>query len=114
MGSNQRRGKREEGRTSEKSEEKERDQGAEGETLYSRPSDRYVKRGKVTERKTEEEQKERNRKRAPNPATPDHLVASYDPHGSYSGPLFNLFIYMCKVTSYILHSPPYDMIKISN
>ena len=26
--------------------------------------------------------KERNRERVPNPATPDHLLASYDPHGS--------------------------------
>ena len=39
------------------------------------------------ERKTEE--KETNRERDPNPVALDHLVASYDPYGSYGGPILN-------------------------
>ena len=42
-------------------------------------------RGRRTERKAEKEQ--RNRDWVPNPAAPDYLVASYDPHGSYGGPI---------------------------
>ena len=34
----------------------------------------------------DEEQKENNRERVPNPAELDHLVTSYDLHGSYVGP----------------------------
>ena len=40
------------------------------------------RKGKQTKK-----EKERNRERDPNPATLDHLVASYDPHGSYGGPI---------------------------
>ena len=34
----------------------------------------------------QKEEKERNKERAPNPATLDYSVASYEPHGSYGGP----------------------------
>ena len=37
--------------------------------------------------KRKKEQKERNRERAPNPITLDHLAASYDSHGSYVDPI---------------------------
>ena len=52
-------GKREEGKTSEKNEEKERDRDPKGETLYPIPGN-----DNDYERKTEE----RNRERVPNPA----------------------------------------------
>ena len=37
--------------------------------------------------KQRKEQKERNRDQTPNPSTLGHLVASYDPYGSYGGPI---------------------------
>ena len=36
------------------------------------------------------QEKERNRDRDHNSATLDHSVASYDPHGSYGGPILKL------------------------
>ena len=35
----------------------------------------------------EEKNEERNRERVPNPATPDYVVASYEPHDSYGEPI---------------------------
>ena len=35
----------------------------------------------------QKKEKKRNRERVPNPATPDHMVDSYDPHGSYGLPI---------------------------
>ena len=37
--------------------------------------------------KQKKEQNEINRERVPYPITPDHLVASFEPLGSYSGPI---------------------------
>ena len=74
VGAHQYQRKKEEGGTCEKSEEKERGRGTEGETLYPSPGNWCPKRGKRTEWKTEKEHKERNRERVTNPATPDHLM----------------------------------------
>ena len=45
----------------------------------------FAKKGKRAKQKTETEQI-RNREQVPNPATPDHLVASYYSYGLYRGP----------------------------
>ena len=66
-----------EGQVRRKKNEWDRD--TEGEIPNPSPGNRCTKRGKTTEQKTEE----KNREQVPNPANPDHLVASYDPHGSY-------------------------------
>ena len=42
------------------------------------------RKGKQTKK-----EKERNRERDPNPATLNHLIASYDPHGSCDGYILN-------------------------
>ena len=59
----------------------ERDRGTEGETLCPIPGNWCAHRRRRTEQKAEK--KERNKERAPNLATPGHLVASYNLYGSY-------------------------------
>ena len=55
---------------------------AQGETL---PHPRRLMRILGIKNRREDRREERNRERVPNPATPDHLVASYNPYGSYGG-----------------------------
>ena len=49
------------------------------------PTPTLVTGALIGEEKQKKDDKERNRERVRNPATLDHLVASYDPHGSYGG-----------------------------
>ena len=72
----------------------ERDRGTQGETPNPVPGNSQEMQSRTENRR---EQKERNRELVPNPATPDHSVASYDTHGSHGEP--NL------LTPY--HYPPY-------
>ena len=72
--------KRQEGKTSEKNEDKESDQATEDETSYSNPGNGCAHRGRRTQQKTEIVKK---MERVLNPVTLDHSVASYDPEGSY-------------------------------
>ena len=66
-----------EGKKSEKNEEKERDRGTEGETpTPSRTTVALI--GDEEQNGKQERKKERNKERAPNPATLDHTVATYD------------------------------------
>ena len=44
----------------------------------------------IGDEKQKKEQKERNREEAPNLATLNHLVTSYDPHGSYGGTWYRM------------------------
>ena len=66
---------------------KEKDRGTKSETTNPIPSNWCAHRGWRTGRKTEERKKKKNREWTTNPATPDHLVRSYDPRGSYGGPI---------------------------
>ena len=73
------------GKKSEKSEEKERDQGTEGKTPNPTLGNWCTHRGWRTEQK-----KKKKQEWVPNPATLDHSVASYNVKGSYGEPiLFN-------------------------
>ena len=68
----QRLGKRAEGKTSERSEEKERDRGTEGETPNPIPGNWCAHRGGIAERKKEENEKKETGK-----GSPTHLPCTF-------------------------------------
>ena len=45
--------------------------------------------GEEEQKRKQKEEKKKNRERFPNPATLDHLIASYDPQESYSEPILS-------------------------
>ena len=66
-------------------EEGKRDRGTEGEPLTRTLASDALIGDEEQNGKLKNEKKERNKELASSPATQDHLVTSYDPHGSYGG-----------------------------
>ena len=71
---------------SQKSEEKRYRRTEGGSPTPTRAIDTLIRDEEQTGKK-EEKQKERNRELASNPSSLDYSVVSYDPQGSYGGPI---------------------------
>ena len=80
------RGRYKKERAKEGEERRKMNRAEGGETFHLNPGNLIANRGRRTEWKTEGRTK-KNKEWVSNPAALDHLVASYDPHGSYGRPI---------------------------
>ena len=77
---------KQEGKARERSQEKERDRGKEGEAPKpSRATDMLI--GDEEQNKKQKKLKTQKQGASPNPSTMDPSAASYDPQGSYGDPI---------------------------